>query len=150
MSSDLQDGDYQALAAFRYELRRFLAFSENLARQEGLEPQQQQLLLAIKGLPGDQTATIRALAARLQLRHHSVVELVDRLAAQDLVARARSQKDRRQVVVTLTADGERRLEPLVERTLRAIGDTGPELLRALEEVMSHVDSLALPRSVGRP
>jgi DNA-binding MarR family transcriptional regulator len=133
--------DYLALAAFRCELRRFLALSESLAHEAGLKPQQQQLLLAIKGLPAGQTATISTLAARLQLRHHSVVELVDRLAAKGLIARTRKEADRRRVVITLTPTGERRLEPLVEGTLRAIGESGAELRKALEDVIAHAKAL---------
>ncbi|HYX50470.1 MAG TPA: helix-turn-helix domain-containing protein, partial [Ktedonobacteraceae bacterium] len=71
--------EYQTLAEFRYQLRRFLRFSEQAARAAGLEPQQHQLLLALKGLPEGRKATIGALAERLQLTHHSTVELVDRL-----------------------------------------------------------------------
>ena len=71
--------EYQALAEFRYELRRFLRFSEQAARAAGFEPRQHQLLLAIKGLPEGKQATISALAERLQIAHHSTVELIDRL-----------------------------------------------------------------------
>jgi DNA-binding MarR family transcriptional regulator len=136
-TSDVQSTDYLALATFRQELRRFLAFSESLSYQAGLEPQQQQLMLAVKGLAGDESATIRTLAGRLQLRQNSVVELVDRLAAKGLVERQRSEGDRRRVVVTLTAAGEQTLRPLVRRTLVAMLDVGPVLVQALEEVMAH-------------
>jgi DNA-binding MarR family transcriptional regulator len=104
--------EYEALAAFRHELRRFLRFSEEAARRHGITPQQHQLLLALKGFPGRDWATIRELADRLQLRHHSVVGEVDRAAAAGLVARAPHAADRRAVEVRLTADGERLLQSL--------------------------------------
>src|SRR5487761_1614906 len=77
--------DYQALADFRYGIRRFLNFSEQAARAAGIEPQQHQALLAIKGLPAARNATIGALAERLQIQHHSAVELADRLEARALL-----------------------------------------------------------------
>src|SRR5262245_38534659 len=76
--------EYRALAEFRYLVRRFLAFSEAAARAAGLRPQQHQLLLAVKGLPAGMKPTIRVLAERLQLRHHSTVELADRMEEQGL------------------------------------------------------------------
>jgi len=84
---DLNTTEYQALAEFRYELRNFLAFSEQAARAVGLEPQQHQLLLMLKGLPARDKVTIGDLAARLKIRHHSVVGLVDRVAEGNLVQR---------------------------------------------------------------
>src|SRR5690242_17531477 len=93
---------YEMLAAFRYALRRFQHFSETAARSAGVSPQQHQALLAIKGFPGRDCVTVGELAERLQLRHHSVVGLIDRLAAEKLVARALSAQDRRQVFVRLT------------------------------------------------
>jgi DNA-binding MarR family transcriptional regulator len=97
MPSEITLADYRALADFRYQLRRFLHFSESAAREGGLEPQQHQLLLAVKGAPGGQPPTIGMLAERLQLRHHSTVELVDRMEDRKLVRRARAGEDRRQV-----------------------------------------------------
>jgi len=104
--------DYRALAAFRHELRRFLRFSEDAARAVGLEPAQHQLLLAVRGIPAGTAATVGALAERLQLRHHSTVELVDRSQARGLVRRALPAGDRRRVVIALTAAGARVLRRL--------------------------------------
>src|SRR5438105_14280317 len=100
MSSDseITHQEYQALAEFRYQLRRFLRFSEQAARAAGLEPQQHQLLLAVKGLPEGRKATISALAERLQLAHHSTVELIDRLAERGFIQRCRDEADHRQVL----------------------------------------------------
>ncbi len=78
-TEDISMTDYYALAEIRYQIRRFLHFSEEAAREAGLVPQQHQLLLALKGLPAGRKATISELAERLQLRHHSTVELIDRL-----------------------------------------------------------------------
>ena len=129
--------DYRALAAFRYHLRGFLASSEQRARQAGLEPQHQQLLLAIKGLPERHAPTIGVLADRLQIRHHTVVELLDRLVAKGLVVRTRATADRRQVRITLTRTGEERLALLARDTLQALAETGRPLQQALRDVIAH-------------
>ncbi len=102
----LGKSDYERLAEFRYLLRRFLMFSENAAEEAGLEAQQHQALLAIKGFPGRDTVTIGELAERLGLRHHSAIGLVDRLARKGLVRRQRGAADRRQVFVQATRKGE--------------------------------------------
>src|SRR5580698_10052309 len=94
------------LALFRYNLRRFLRFSEKAARASGVTPQQHQLMLGIAGFTEDGSATISDLAEFLQERNNSVVGLVERAAERGLVRRRSGQQDRRQVVVTLTARGE--------------------------------------------
>src|SRR5574337_781518 len=109
---DLKSSDYGALADFRYQIRRFLHFSEEAARQAGVEPQHHQLMLAIRGAGGKHGSRIADLAERLQIRHHSAVELVSRLEERDLIQRSRSAEDRREVYVTLTAHGERVLRDL--------------------------------------
>jgi DNA-binding MarR family transcriptional regulator len=98
--------DFEALARFRFAIRHYLRFSEETVRDHGLAPQQYVLLLALKGFPDRDWATVRELADRLQLRHHSVVELVNRVQAQGLVERAAHPEDGRAVRVQLTADGE--------------------------------------------
>ncbi len=108
----LAKADYEAIAAFRHALRHFLRFSEEAARVAGLTPQQHQLLLAVKGFPGREWATIRELAERLELRHHTVVGEVDRAERAGLVARAPHAEDRRAVEVHLTARGNEVLEAL--------------------------------------
>jgi DNA-binding MarR family transcriptional regulator len=127
--------DYRVLAEFRYQIRRFLRFSEDAARAAGLEPQQHQLLLAIKGLPEGTDPTIGELAERLQIRHHSVVELIDRLESRGLARRQRSATDRRKVCVELTAEGERILESLAEEHRGELETAGPALLSALEDLL---------------
>lgn len=130
----LRKADYETLAAFRYLLRRFIHFSEEAAKTVNITPQQHQALLAIKGFPGRDQVTIGELAERLQLRHHSVVGLVDRLARDKLVARAPG-KDRREVLVQLTDRGEQILADLsyIHRTeLRQISPKLKLLLQDLD------------------
>ena len=128
----LDKAQYEALAAFRYALRKFLRFSESAAQAAGITPQQHQALLAIKGFPGRDQVTVGELAERLQLRHHSVVGLIDRLVLEKLVARTPSQTDRRQVLVELTRGGEETLEKLSALHGKQLQRIGPELSRLLE------------------
>ena len=104
--------DYQALAEFRYQIRKFLHFSEQAVQAAGLERGQYQLMLAIKGMPEGVRPRIRELANRMQIQHHSAVELVNRLEAGGYVRRERAQDDRREVLLALTPKGERVLEEL--------------------------------------
>ena len=124
--------DYQALADFRYEIRRFLNFSERLAHAAGVEPQQHQALLAIKGLPAHRVATIGVLAERLLIQHHSAVELVNRLEAKGLLRRTRSAADRREVVLTLPRRGEALLKRLTRPHHAELQSARPKLLEALK------------------
>lgn len=103
---------YRALADFRYELRRFLRYSEQITRRHGVTPLQYQLLLQVKGYPGRQQATIGELAERLQAKHHGAVALVSRCEEAGLIAKRPSEADRRAVLVELTTKGERLLERL--------------------------------------
>src|SRR6202167_3579812 len=123
--------DYQALADFRYEIRRFLNFSERLAHAAGVEPQQHQALLAIKGLPAHRVATIGVLAERLLIQHHSAVELVNRLEAKGLLRRTRGVADRREVVLTLSRRGEALLKRLTRPHHAELQSARPKLLEAL-------------------
>lgn len=128
--------EYRALAEFRYQIRRLLRFSEQAAHDAGLESHQHQLLLAIKGLPEGREPTIGDLAERLQVQHHSTVELVDRLEARGLVRRTRGEADRRQVFVHLTPAGEAALEELSRYHRAELRSAGPEMVRALEALMA--------------
>jgi DNA-binding MarR family transcriptional regulator len=111
-SARVTKAEYEALAAFRYNLRQFLRFSESAAASAGLTPRQYQALLAIKGFPGRDSATIGELAEQLQIAHHSAVGLVDRLGAQNLIFREASTEDRREVYVRLTVHGVEVLDEL--------------------------------------
>jgi len=108
----ISKADFEAIAAFRYAIRRFLRFSEQAARREGMTPQQHQLLLAIKGFPDRDYASVSELADRLQMRQHSMVGLIDRTVAQNLVRREHGTTDRRQVFIHLTPQGDERLRKL--------------------------------------
>jgi len=130
----LSAADYQALAEFRYQIRRFLRFSEQAARRAGLEPAQHQLLLAIKAFTGE--PSVGELAERLQLRHHSVVGLIDRLAESGLVRRNRAEGDRRQVRVRLTPKGDAVLRKLSLDHRAELGAAGSALAAALEAILA--------------
>ena len=109
----IRDEDYAMLATFRYELRRFLHFSERAAEDAGVTAQQHQALLAIRAASGAAMA-VGALAERLLLRPHSTTGLIDRLQKLDLVERFQADGDRRQVLVRLTPMGETLLATLSE------------------------------------
>ncbi len=127
----LKASDYQALAEFRYRIRCFLRFSERAARAAGLEPQQHQLLLALKGLPEGTKPTIGAIAERLQLQHHSAVELVDRLEERGFVRRYRDESDGRRVLVRMTESAQATRRELSIHHLSELQSIGPELVRVL-------------------
>jgi DNA-binding MarR family transcriptional regulator len=123
--------DYRALAELRYQIRKFLAFSEGAARAVGLVPQHHQMLLAIKGLPRQLAPTVRVLAERLALRPNSTVELIDRLVEKGLLRRGQEPEDGRRVRVNLTAKAERLLEQLSAMHTRQLEVVGPVLAEAL-------------------
>jgi DNA-binding MarR family transcriptional regulator len=130
---------YQALSEFRYCIRKFLHFSENAARAAGLEPQQHQLLLAVKGFGGAAGGpTIGYLAERLQLRHHSTVELIDRMEQHLMVYRRVSQEDRRSVIIGLTKSAENLLKNLSNQHILEIRQMGPDLVAALQNVLGEL------------
>jgi DNA-binding MarR family transcriptional regulator len=131
MSADLSPAEYRALAEFRYQIRRYLQFSAEAARQHGLEPQQHQLLLAIRGLPDEARPTIRELAERLQIQHHSAVELVNRLADHGAIRREHTGADRREVLLRLTPHGAALLRRLSLAHHIELEKTGPVLVKAL-------------------
>ena len=108
----MSKADFETLANFRYQLRRFLRFSEEVTRNSGVTPLQYQLMLQIKGFPGREWATVAELAERLQAKHHGVVALVSRCEATGLVSRHASRGDQRRVEVALTPEGEQCLEQL--------------------------------------
>jgi len=128
--------DYPALARFRLEVRRFLAFSERASHAVGLEPQQHQLLLALRGFGSPaHPPTIGNIAEWLMIQHHSAVELVDRAVARRLVERHHDRDDRRRVLVELTPQGEAVLADLSMQHRQELEFTAPALLTALGEVL---------------
>jgi len=144
--------DYQSLAELRYQIRCFLSFSEQAARAAGLEPRQHQLMLGLKGLPRHVRPTIGELAERLQIQHHSAVELVNRLVAAGYVRRARAGEDRREVLLALNPKGERVLRQLSLHHRAELRSAGPALVKALRQAMrgSRVASgTPLQRAAGK-
>ena len=134
-SPKLLKSDYERLATLRYQLRRFLRFSEGAAQAVGLTPRQYQGLLAIAGYPDPEELTVGVLAEQLLVAHHSAVGLVDRLCAQGLLERRPGRVDRRQVLVRLTPRGTALLETLAHAHQVELSQLGPKLkalLQALE------------------
>lgn len=134
-SKALTTSSYQMLAAFRYEMRKFLAFSEQAARAAGLEPQQHQLLLAVRGLPGGARPTIRTIAERLCVQHHTAVALVDKLEERDLIVRERSSNDKREVLLRLTPQGAAFLRRLSAIHYEQLAVMGPAMVSALHALI---------------
>lgn len=130
--------EYRQLAEIRYHIREFLQFSVLAARRCGIEPQQHQLMLAIKGLPPETKPTIRVLSARLCLRHNSTVELINRLASRGALIRRPGEEDRREVLIELTPLGEELLERLSVLHIQELRSAGPTLIRALEQIVAAV------------
>jgi DNA-binding MarR family transcriptional regulator len=126
---------YASLAEVRYQIRRFLHFSEGLAREHGLEPQQHQALLVINSLPPHRKPTIREIASRLFIEHNSAIGLISRLERLGAVKRFKSEEDRREVLIRLTATGEHLLASLSETHEQELQVRAPELIRALQRVL---------------
>jgi len=135
MQKKPNQANFKAMAELRYQIRRFLRFSENAARQFGIEPQQYQVLLAVKGLPDRAIPTIGLLAERMQLQHHSTVELIDRLVERGFLCRLRDTDDRRQVLVKLTHDGEHFMEKLALHHLHELQSVGPKFVNVLQSLI---------------
>jgi DNA-binding MarR family transcriptional regulator len=135
--TDVSEPGFRRLAEFRHRIRQFLHFSEEAARSKGIEPQQHQVLLAIKGLPRGSRPTITALSQQLCLRHHSTVELVDRLVERGAVRRRHSDEDQREVLVQLTQHGEALLHRLSLLHWEELRVSGPALSKSLRAAMSH-------------
>lgn len=129
----------QALAEFRHQIRQFLHFSEEAASGAGIEPQQHQLMLAIKAREPE-PASIRYLAERLLLRHHSAVGLVDRLELSGMVRRARSATDRRTANVLLTPKGTKLLHELSMHHRKELKSAAPALIETLTSILHETES----------
>jgi DNA-binding MarR family transcriptional regulator len=134
-SRRLTVSDYRALADFRYQIRQFLHFSEKAARTAGIQPQQHQLMLALKGTDPAVEPTIGHMAARLHLRHHSVVELADRLGELGLIRKRRSKNDRRRVLLEITPRGEALLQKLSIIHRAELKSLRAALIKSLDELI---------------
>jgi len=132
---DLNPEQYRELAEFRRQIRRFLHFSETTAKEYGIEPQQHQLLLAVHGLPEGVKPTIREIASRLFIQHHSAVELVNRLEQTGTIARHPGAEDKREVWIRLTPAGRATLRKLALAHRTELERTGPELADALKTIL---------------
>jgi DNA-binding MarR family transcriptional regulator len=132
---DLRLRDYQDLAEFRFQLRQFLHFSELQAREHAIEPQQHQALLALKGLPVGKRPTIGELATRLALRHHTVVELTNRLETAGFVKRGPDPEDGRQILLQVTSEGAAKLRSLSLAHREELRVRGPELAKTLRSIL---------------
>ena len=135
MNGGVKTEQYRALAELRHQIRQFLSEGDHSARAVGLEPQQYLVLLMIRGLPEGQAATIRTLAERLTLKHHSAVELVDRLEANGYVRRTRARDDRRNVIVSMLPRGERMLEDVARQRINELRSNGHKLVRAIDRLL---------------
>jgi len=149
MAEKITEGEYAALAELRYRIRRFLQEGDAMARQAGLEPQQYLLLLAIRGLPLGQEASIRTLAERLSLRHHSTVELIDRMEARGYIKRMRGREDRRQVLISLQPRGEKLLERVVEQRIIELRANGRALVEAISALLEPRGRSPMKRPLSR-
>jgi DNA-binding MarR family transcriptional regulator len=135
VAKEVSTGDYRALAELRNCIRQFVREGDAVARSANIEPQHYLVLLAIRGLPAGQKPTIRALAECMALQHHSMVELINRMARQGYVRRDRGHDDRRVVTVSLLPAGERILAKVARQRLGELRSNGHELVRALNQLL---------------
>jgi DNA-binding MarR family transcriptional regulator len=135
-SRALSRAEFQRLAEFRFQLRRFLHFSNAAAERAGLRPQQYQLLQCVYGMPEELAPTIANVAARMLLKHNSAVELVDRTIEQGWMRRSQDPMDQRCILLRLTPKGERALTSLGAYHLEELEQAAPELIRALRRVQA--------------
>ena len=147
MSVEITATEYRALAELRYRLRKFVGEGDAAARAAGLEPQQYLLLLALRGLPESEEATIRTLAERLALKHHSAVELIDRSEMHGYVRRSRSRDDRRRVLVALLPRGEKLLEQVARDRIGELRASGAALVNAIGALLENGGSSRPARQV---
>ena len=129
----LTKASYEALAEFRFELRKFLAFSEEAASAAGVTPQQHQALLSIRGAHGRESLSISEIADRLLVRHHTAVELIDRLADLGLVTRKPDPQDGRRIQVYLAKDGNFAIDKLSSIHLEELANIRPTLRKLLRQ-----------------
>src|SRR5258706_7877109 len=143
MPGELTTAEYRAWAERRSLIRKLVGEGDAAARAAGLEPQQYLLLLALRGLPEGEEATIRALADRLALKHHSAVELIDRLETHGYVRRSRNREDRRQVLVVLLPRGEKLLEQESRDRIGELRASGAALVNAISALLERGGSPAV-------
>jgi len=133
---EISDFEYSQLAEFRYQIRQFLAFSQKAAEGNGIQPQQHQLLLAVRGAQKYTAPTIAVVAELLQIRHHSAVELVDRCIAGGLLVKSQDHQDRRKMILGITSRGQKILTELSWMHLEELRARGPKLIEALQSTVA--------------
>jgi DNA-binding MarR family transcriptional regulator len=144
--------EYRALAELRYRLRQFLRDGDDVMRAAGLEPQQYLMLLAIRGLPEGEEPTIQTLAQRMTLKHHSAVELIDRLVRHGYVRRGRDSQDRRRVLVSLLSRGKKVLEEVARHRIGELRSNRHQLARAIDRLLERTPESRLsnhPKATSR-
>ncbi len=134
-SKAISRAEYQALAEFRYQLASFLRRRRQAAESAGIEPQQYELMLAVKGLSRSTKPSIKQIADQLRLQHHSAVELTTRLVKRGLIRRQRSREDRRSVLLSITKEGQRAMDQVVHFSLTQLREEAPELLKTLARLV---------------
>jgi DNA-binding MarR family transcriptional regulator len=134
--SPLTPTQFRQLSELRYQLRKFLHFSQEAAERAAIRPQQHQLLLAVHGMPEDEEPSIANVAHRMVLKHNSAVELVDRTIELGLLRRTHDQIDHRRILLRLTPEGEQVLRSLTEHHLSELEEAGPRLIEALRRVIA--------------
>lgn len=149
MPVEITTVEYRALAELRYRIRKFVGEGDAAARAAGLEPQQYLLLLALRGLPDGVEATIRTLADRLALKHHSAVELIDRMELHGYVRRSRSRDDRRRVLVALLPRGEKLLEQVARDRIGELRASGTALVNAIRALLENGRSSLGTKASGK-
>lgn len=133
--SEISASEYQTLSEFRHQLSAFLRRRRQAAESAGLEAQQYEFLLALKGLPSSEQPNIKQIAKQLLLQHHSAVELATRLEKRGLVRRRRSSRDRRAVLLSLTRSGDKTLQQVAEYSFSQLRLEAPALLRTLRRLL---------------
>ena|ERR1700730_1225002 len=151
MKSAISDTQYRALAELRYRIRHFIQQGDAAAQRANLEPQQYLMLLAIRGLPYGAAATIRTLAERMALKHHSAVELIDRLESRRLVRRNRNAGDKREVNVSLLPRGSKLLERVARERISELKASGAALADPITALVErkHSSPKGQPRLAAR-
>jgi DNA-binding MarR family transcriptional regulator len=134
-NSGVTPSDYRALSEFRYQIHRYLSSSDQAVKAAGIRPRQYQLMLALKGLPGELEPTVGTLAERLHIRHHSAVELITRSERRGLIKRERSERHGSFVLVRVTKKGEALLRKLVAARRKELRSSGPVLVQALQSLI---------------
>lgn len=149
MPKEISTAEYQALAELRYRIRKFVREGDEVATALGLEPQQYLLLLMIRGIPNGQEATVSNLAERLSLKHHSVVELIDRMETHGYVRRSRSREDRRSVFVSLLPRGEKMLQQVAQHRIGELRASGAALVNAIGALLRDGHAYRGARKIAR-